>query len=79
VFASERDGQAVQASDQHAGAPGQALGRHGQAQVREALDQRADRDLPLQPRERRAETIVDALPEDDVLARVAGQVERLGI
>src|SRR5205807_994243 len=39
------------------------FGFAGQFDLREPLDQRADRDLPLEAGQRRAEAVVDAVPE----------------
>src|SRR5438309_8046087 len=47
----------------------------GKTQAFEPSHQHADRELTLQPRERRAETEVDAAPERDVRIRIPTKIE----
>src|ERR1700678_1357073 len=50
-----------------------------QAQAREALEQRSDRDRTFHPRQRRADAKVDTLAERQVIARLARDVETIWI
>src|SRR6202040_2875694 len=50
-----------------------------QAQAREALEHRSDRDRTFHPRQRCADAEVDALTQRNVIARRARDVEAIGI
>src|ERR1035441_2248611 len=58
--------QGLQPVDQRARPPAQRLGRHPQPDRTEPLQQCAERDLRLQPGQRRAQAVVDAVPERQV-------------
>ncbi len=72
---AEPDRERLQAADQAGVAPAQPRRRDRQGQVGEAGQQRADGDLALQPGERRAEAVVDAMAEGEVPAGVPAQVQ----
>src|SRR5690349_11466575 len=71
--------QALQASDQRGGAPGELVRVGVERQVREAGEQAGERDLALQAGERCAEAVVDAVPERQVAARLPPDVQRIGV
>ena len=54
-----------------------AVRRHRRSQVGEPGEQRAERDPALQPGQRRAEAVVDAVAEGEVAAVGAGHVQPL--
>src|SRR5215204_7111645 len=59
-------GQAPQATQHQARAPGQRFGRALEPQVGHPAQQGAEGDLALHPGERRAQAVVDALAEREV-------------
>ena len=48
-------------------------------QRRQTLNERTDRYLTFQPGQRCADTVVDLLPDPDVLHVLAGEVQRIGV
>ena len=57
--------------------PVEIVDRAGESELREAVQQRAERKLPFHPGQRRAEAEVGAEPERDVVVRLPGDVETL--
>src|SRR5262245_62907158 len=57
---------------------GQFSGRYRESQVGETLEQRGQRDFGLQPGQRRAEAVVHAVAEGEVLLDGTGDVELVG-
>ena len=52
---------------------------HGKGECRKSSQQRADRDLGLEPRERRAEAVVDPRAKRQVTRLVSPEVEPVGL
>src|SRR6185369_370053 len=76
---AERDRQLREPTEHQAFAPAERARWDGEPEVRRAAQQGVDRDLPFEPREGRAQAVVDAQAEGEVAVRVAGEVEAVGI
>src|SRR5580692_5785268 len=74
---SHREG--FQAMDERARAPAQRLWGYRQRHGSEPLQQRAERDLGLQPGQRSAQAVVDAVTERQVPRAVPADVQPLGV
>src|SRR5687767_2841643 len=72
---AEADGEAGQAVDQRRLPPAEGRGVAGEGEVREAVEQGAEGDLPLEPGQRGAKAVVYAVAEGEVAARVARDVQ----
>ena len=59
--------------------PPQLVVGDGESQLREASQQRAQGDVPLQAGERGAEAVMDAVPEGEMTDARTVDVEHLGI
>jgi len=69
----------VQAVHQRAVPPAQVVRLGRQAQLGEPAEQPADGDLSLEPGQRRAEAVVNAVPEREVAGACPGDVEAVGV
>src|SRR5918912_159674 len=74
---AKRDGKALQSAEGHVQLPLELLRR--ELEVRQAAEDRLERDLAGDPREGGAGAVVDPVAEGDVLVRPAPEVEAVGL
>jgi hypothetical protein len=72
---SEAYGERAQAVHERAITPAQDGRVGGKIDIREAVQESPDGDLPFHPCQRRAYAVVDAVPERDVAGGLAGDIQ----